>query len=65
MVVLALRMSSIMVSSDTGVKLERELMGSWPVVTIQGGSVDEVHDEVNCRWMVLILVLKNCRKAVH
>lgn len=47
--VLALRMSSEMVYSDAGVKLERELMSGWPVVTIQGGSLEEVRDEANCR----------------
>ncbi|KAJ8333923.1 hypothetical protein SKAU_G00412420 [Synaphobranchus kaupii] len=43
----ARRMTSEMVYSDAGVKLERELMSGWPVVTIQDGSLEEVHDEAN------------------
>lgn len=48
-------MSSKMVCSDAGVKLEMELLRGWPVVTIQGGSVEEVHYEASCRRRVLIL----------
>ncbi|XP_061118110.1 glutamine synthetase-like [Conger conger] len=37
-------MSSEMVESVAGVKLERELMSGWPMVFIQGGSPGEVCD---------------------
>lgn len=47
--VLALRMSSEMVYSDAGVKMERELMSDGPVVAIQGGSLEEVHAEASSR----------------
>ena len=48
MVALALRMSSEMVCSDTGVKSERELIRGWPVVIIQVGSFEKVQDEASC-----------------
>ena len=45
-VALALRVSSEMVCSDTGVK--RELMRSWLLVIIQVGLFEEVQDEASC-----------------
>ena len=45
---LALRMSSEMVCSDTGVKLERELMRGWSVVIIHVGLLEEVPEEASC-----------------
>ena len=58
-------MSTEMVDSEVGVKLERGLGGGWSAGFIQDGSTDGVFDEANCWWMVVILVVKNWRKAVQ
>ena len=63
---LALRVSSEMVNSIAGVKFERGLMGRRPQDTIQSAlSTEEGQVQANWRWMALILLSKNCRKALH
>ena len=37
-----------MLCSDTGVKLERELIRGWPEVILQVGLFEEVQDEASC-----------------
>ena len=51
--------------SEMRVKLVSGLNGGWVVEFIQGGSSDGVVDEASCWLMVVILLVKDCRKVVQ